>query len=420
MVVAALVLLMAITQPLGAGTTIFFNDDSDAAGGHAAGSPHTFTEIAAAFPADFNDLGTTPRSYRSRVTLTNGETTGLSTLTTTLTESDCFIVFDATRTYSVQTAGRANRFTNFGILVDGTRDSARQGVSAVFGTATTIQGNATLYGCKFKSQVGAITLSPGTTGLSYQIINCIVESIAQAVSLGVAATGNVNIVYNVDVTGGSVAAGAIANFGADSAERITVSLNPAGTYHFRTNSIFSAKDVVLIGIGPGTGAQLRVGGAGTTLISPTWDQGLAIVDGTHSANVDEYWPYGVVVLDGSSNPVAGLTFTLVNGLGATVVNTTTNASGGVSFGSGLTANCVNVVSYPGGTTKTYKGPFTARINQGAVNPSYPQLTTVFNWPSTATWGSGNVQYQDMFAIVQLIPPGGLPTGWIERIVPTII
>lgn len=399
-----------ITQPGGGANPILIQNDADTGGGRAAG-PYSFAQISTAFPALCVDLGTTPKTYRMTVSLTNGD--GVGTSVTTLKDSDVIVCFDSPRTYSVSATGRSNRFTEFGVLIDGTKDSARAGCVMMFGTACTIQGNAKIYGSILRVPVGSLTLAPGQTGLNYEIVTCVLVSTAGAVSVGVSATANVTSIYNTSIVGGSAALGAIANFGADSAERLSIALNAAGTYHFRTNSVFSVKDVVMIGIGPGTGAQLRVGGAGTTLIAPTWEQGLTITDGTHSANVDEYWPYGASVIDQNADPIAGLSFTLMDGLGNTVINATTNASGGVTFGAGNTANCVNVVSYPGGVTHTYKGPYTVRINQGPVNTSWPQITRTFEWPTTATWLTTNVQYQDMFDIFQLVPPGGGPTGWAE-------
>ena len=59
-----------ITQPGGGANPILIQNDADTGGGRAAG-PYTFAQISTAFPALCIDLGTTPKTYRFTVSLTN-------------------------------------------------------------------------------------------------------------------------------------------------------------------------------------------------------------------------------------------------------------------------------------------------------------------------------------------------------------
>lgn len=221
--------------------------------------------------------------------------------------------------------------------------------------------------------------------------------------------------YNVDIIGGSSGSGAIVNFNVTNAERLTAALVAAGVNHIRTGASFSVRDLVMIGAGAGTGGQLRYSGAGTApvLVAPTWDQTLKIRDAFNGAATGEFWPYGIAVIDGSAAPISGLPFTLDDVSLNRVISTTTNSSGMISYGSGNTANCVKVVDHIG-TAATYYGKWTARVNQGSgANPNYPSRTITFDWPTTATWLTGNTQYQDMFDIIQLLSPPGNPSSWEE-------
>ena len=393
------------TQPGGAGTTILIEDDTHGdAGGDGS---YSFLDIATKFPADFVDLGTTPKTYRGKVSVTNGD--GVGTSTTTLKDSNCTVIFDAGKTYSVSSTGRSNRFTEFGVKVSGTKSSGRSGVRLSLGSGTlNIQGNGKFYGSILEA-VALLTVAPGASGLTYELYNCLLSA-GTSISLG-NASGAVPTAYNVDMIGASGAAAAVTNFNVTTAERITIGLNSPGLRHIQSGSLIQAKDMVLIGVASGGSSVRNTGASPWDLVSPTWDQGAAINDAT-STTVNEWWPYDVFVISGTSAPIAGIPVTLYDRTSTAVVDTTTTATVRIVFGSGVTANCVKVVSYALGVSD-YRGPFTARINQGSGrNLNWPQRTIVYDQPTSASW-SGGIQYQDVFDIIQLEPPSGAPTGWIE-------
>jgi hypothetical protein len=96
------------------------------------------------------DLGTTPKSYRQKVAVQNGD--GVLTAKTTWKDSRVKIIADATRTYIVSSVGLVNRFTEWGTLGSGASgELGYDGLDYTFGTFTTIQGNFKLYGCKLSN-----------------------------------------------------------------------------------------------------------------------------------------------------------------------------------------------------------------------------------------------------------------------------
>lgn len=409
-----------ITQPGGGANPILFEDNANAAAG--GDGSYSFADISAAFPALCVDLGTTPKTYRLTVSLINGD--GVGTATTTLKDADCSVVFDATRTYSVSATGRSNRFTEFGTKIDGTKDSGRAGVTLVSGATLNIGGNGKFYGSTLKTTTGALTLAPAQTGLSYEIVNCILQSANNGINLGTGA-GAIDSIYNVDVIGGSGAAGTLINFNVTQAERVTVGALAAASDHIRTGADFKGKDVVFIG--SPTTAQVRYTNTSDShLIIPTWDQTIRINSTFTQGRVHEWWPYGILVLDGNAAPVAGLPFTLKDNSGRTVLTATTDAEGKITYSAtyldislveqtapAIAANCVEVTKYGAAGVTSYQGPFRAELNvSGAINTSWPQRTITFDWPTTAIWTNG-VQYADMYDIIQLEPPPGNPTNWVE-------
>lgn len=227
------------------------------------------------------------------------------------------------------------------------------------------------------------------------------------------ATAAINNAYNVDFIGGSAGAAAISNFNVTTAERITVGINAAALRHVQTGTSIQAKDVVFIG-SPSSASVRHTGVTAWDLIGTTWERNVAIHDSANQNTINDWWPYGVAVLDGNAHGISGIPIELDDRTGAAVISTTTNASGMISYGSGITANCAKVASYLVSGTVDYRGPFTVKVNQGSgANGNYPQRTITFDWPSTATWLTSYVQYQDMFDIIQLVAPPGNPTNWSE-------
>lgn len=398
-----------VTQPGGGVNPILIQNDADvSAGGDGS---YSFADISAVFPALCIDLGTTPKSYRMTVSLTNGDGTAGVGTTTTLKDSNCTVIFDAARTYSVSATGRSTRFTEFGVKVTGTKTSGRSGVRIVAGAALNIGGNGKFYGSIMEAVSGLLTLAPAQAGLVYEVYNCFVSGQSSIVFGN--ATAAINNAYNVDFIGGSAGAAAISNFNVTTAERITIGINAAALRHIQTGTSIQAKDLVLIGATSSASVR-HTGVTAWDLIVPTWDQNVAIVDATNQNTINDWWPYGVAVLDGNAAGISGIPIELDDRTGAAVISTTTNASGMISYGSGITANCVKAASYLSGGTVDYRGPFTLKVNQGAgTNVNWPQRTISFPWPSTATWLTSFVQYQDMFDVIQLVPPGGGPTAWQE-------
>lgn len=158
---------MGIFQPGGAGTEIYIYDDADATGGHAAGSPHTWAEINAAFPVDFPILQTAAgatfsashRQYLPNVTTRIGHPASGNSNATSLvdaTGADIFCI--GTRLQFTAFNGATTTFTLGTKIGTGVRMSGKNGGTIHQSGALVFRGNVGLYGCHIETVSGANNL----------------------------------------------------------------------------------------------------------------------------------------------------------------------------------------------------------------------------------------------------------------------
>lgn len=422
---------MAITQPGGAGTTIYLYDDTSATNHAAAPGPHTWAEIATAFAADFVSNSTNLASYRSKVTVQIGDT-GTGTASTSIVDTNAVVLFDSAKTLAFRATQTSSWALTLGTkLGSGNTASGVNGGFLAFGAATVLRGTVKLYGCILKQTSGAVTWNPGFASSGSEAVNCLFQSSSTGTAPFVfgATTATLANLYNVDLSHTSTTSFTTTNFFVDNAERLTWGgSTPTSLIASGSNSI-QIKDVVLFG-SPSV-SDLRWTGstaAAWKLIGPKYTgSGIArfttATSGVPSlANATvEYWSWDVKVVDSTGAGVQSIPVKITDTIGNVQVNTTTDSNGAVSFGSGLTLNAMAVVDhYSVGTTYTlrHRSPFFVEINTGAsANSNYLARRYYFYWPGYETFTTTGGQFQDVADVVSIQDQPGAPTTWTEAVQP---
>ena len=418
-----------ISQPGGAGTTIYVYDNAHAdAGGDGS---YSFADIKTAMDilvpgqTDFVATGTTPETYKAVVSIQIGDI-GTGTALTTLQDTNVCVKFDVplVRTLLYRTTQTTSWTTNLGTKVgSGDKAATRNGCDLYFGSNVIFRGNYTFYGCRF---VGAASINFAfVTGVTQDIQGCNVGSTAitniSPITIGSAGTSPANV-YNCDFwanTSGNIAS-VFATFKPATAELI-VAGGPSIAGIMRIGTIvYVAKDLIMYGA-PSLGDIVYTSPPiNPKLIRPQWTGNAPKFGGGLSltlANATwEYRLYDVKVVDSNGAAIAGIPVKLTDVLGNVVVNTTSNSTGGVDFGTGLLTNAIVVADHwsSGGVyTESPRGPFFAEINTGAgANTNYLARRYYFDWP-VASSGVYGVQYDDVADIVAIEDQSGQPTTWTE-------
>lgn len=371
-----------ISQPGGAGTTIFFESDAhaDADLDGVLDKYHPQDIVVKALASgDAINLGTNIPSYKFRASVQNGD--GVGTATTTFELTNVRVMFDATKTYLVNATGRANRWTKFGTKVQGAagKPSGKNGVVLDVSANTSITGNILIYGSLIRS-TGVLTINPAATGLTSEVINTILEATGN-VSLG---SGGfpIQVAYNVDIVLNGSAV--VLLLGIAAAERLTISAGPSSPYCFNTGTGGSVRFLILIGT-PLT-RDIRWNGAGgeLDLIDVVWTGNAPQLEviGTSYVNI---WSscYPVTRDGGDGSIVANVPVELLDREGAVVASGITDALGNLTFGVAPTDNAVKVrrLRFTGVLEDDDRGPFTWRVNYGpSALPAYLPSTKLFVWP----------------------------------------
>lgn len=428
---------MAITQPGGAGTIIYLYDDTNNTNHAAAPGPHTWAEIAAAFPADFISGGTNVPSYRSKVNVQIGDA-GVGTAATNLTDAtDATVTFDNGFTLAMRASQFSSWFLTLGTkLGTGNRASGINGGTVNLGAATTLRGTIKLYGGTVRQTAGALTWNHGLLGFSVgEAVNWMFKSTSGAVAPFVmGAAGNlIDNLYNVDFSH-STANQMMSNFFVTAAERITFGgVTPLAFLQSGSVNV-QMKDSAAFG--SPSNADFRWAGPGATdwtFVRPRYTGSApkfsattafaAIQDPNTAAH--EYWLYDIKLVSGIGGVgVPGIPVKLTDSVGNVQVSTTTDANGQISFGSGAIANAVIVADHYVTAANVYtirhRSPFLAEFNlpsMAGYNASYPTQRYYFYWPGYASITTSSGSFEDVGDVIALLPAGGAPTGWVERSVP---
>ena len=376
-----------ITQPGAAGTTIFLEDDTNAdANLDADNGTYSPADIVAKGLAsgDEIDMGSFQKSFRSKASIQNGDGTG--TATTTFKAQNLSLEFDNAKSYSVSSVGQANRWTKWGVKVQGAagKPSGKNGVNINFNASTIIRGNQQIYASKLKQWgSGLFQFLPNATGLTAEMINTLLESVTASITVGTPG-GPYQYIYNVDITlGGS---SVVSNLVGDFTERVTIAVTGSNPHHINTNSAFAVRDLVLIGTP--TIADIRASGA-SALINPTFSGNAPQY--TLIGQMDEHFSYDPVCQDYLlGSPVSGLPIRILDVDGNIIFDLTSDSLGGFSYNAGTVyENALKARTIVGtGLVVTDRGPFRTRVNLDgatiATKAGYEYFWTwpYFNLPST--------------------------------------
>jgi hypothetical protein len=427
-----------ITQPGGAGTTIYIYDDSDTTGGRPAG-PYTFAQISTAFPADVVDNGTNRKSYRFKVTLQTGDT-GTGTATTTLQDTNVTAIWDSGKTLTCRNTQRTSWYWKFGTKVGtGNQASGMDGCDLTFGAAIGPPGNIFIYGSTLRQTSGTLSMAPFDTPPVSEVVNCIIASSSSGTTplgLGNAFSPYSNV-YNVDFTHVTTAQ-MMNNFGALSAERITMACSSPLSFVQTAVSGLIIKDIVFIG--SPTSADMRWTNSAAVawrLVRPRWSGNankLGNVSGAHdwpigddSSNTQEMWLLDSKVVDGTGSGISGIPVKLTDGFGNVQANTTTDSSGAISFnnphpGLGtvtMLQNAVAIVDHyaaSGVYGFRIRNPFTLEANLPSMtgyNANYESYRRKFKWPGSEGYTANSGQLEDVVDVISLQAVPGNPTTWVE-------
>lgn len=405
-----------ITQPGGAGTTIYIYDDTDTSGGRAAGS-YTFAQIANAFPADFINLGTYRPSYRSAVSIQIGDTT-TNAATTTLEDTNCAVFFDNGKTLSRRGTQTTSWHIKLGTKVGtGNTASGKSGVELVLGASAVWSGMGTinLYGCKITLKAsGTATMSIAASPTTMDWQNCIFHSEQtgnQPFSFG-AVNQPLGNLYNCDFSHSTTTNQIVSNLYASTCERITLAATAPQCFLTLTLPVVVFKDPKFIGTP--TTSDIRWSGANVisdVVVRPIWSGNAPKFSALTAGNpalsfaTQEQWLFDVKIVDGTGTAISGIPVKLTDTIGNVQVNTTTDADGCIVFGSGLQINAVTVMDHYMVTTtytQRHRSPFTVEANTGVGrNPAYKSYTATYNWPGYDSITTSAGQFKDVEDIIYL-------------------
>lgn len=405
--------MAGVTQPGGAGTKICIYDDASS----ASGTGYTMAEISAAFPAVIVDLGTNRKAYRCIQDIQIGDLT-TDAATTTLADTNVDIFFDSGKSLRTRTTQLTSWYLRLGTKVGtGDQASGKDGCTLVLGSAGTGAGwvrQAYCYGCTLRTTTGSF-LQSQTDGYG-EYINCILQSSATGTtpfSLGTVGFAFDNL-YNIDISHVTTAQ-VMSNFNANTAERITIAC-AAPTTFLSTNGVAVAmKDVAFFG--SPTQSDLRWGGTGAinwVLVRPLWTGNAPkfSMNGASSLAIGsatvEYRIFDTKLVDANGDGIADIPFRLTDAYGNVQIDTTTNAHGQITFGSGLTTNAVACIDHYTPSAGTYgirdRSPFYTEINTGVgMNPAYESKAYYWNWPGSETYTTTSGALSDVGDVIYLAP-----------------
>lgn len=389
-------------------------------------------EISAAFPTVIIDNGTNRKTYRCTQDIRIGDLT-VDPAVTTLRDTNVGIFFDSGKTLRSRSTQDSSWFLRLGTKIGtGVRASGKDGCDIVFGAAPVTPINRFIYGGSVRITSGALTQSSGNNAT--EIVNCLYQSASSGttpMSFGTfGAQGPFDNIYNLDISHVTTAQ-VMSNFYALTAERITVACAAPTTFLATSGVNVSIKDLAMFG--SPTQSDLRwtsaVSATGWVLVRPIWTGNAPkFTSGNATSHVAgtetyEYWLYDVKCVDGAGAGVSGIPVKVTDVLGNVQIDTTTNSSGQITYGSGLTTNALIMMDHyavSGVYTQRHRGPFLTEVNmsyQAGYNNNYASHRYYWRPPGYESITTSAGSFEDVADILQMSAPSSGGSTWVETVVP---
>lgn len=425
------------TQALGTGNLITIFDDTKSENA----TEFSYPELAVSYPNDIISLGSTNirSTYRSLVSLMVGKSP-VGTKTTIAGTNIC-VIYDEGFTIKMATTTRGSWNTNFGTKVGTSNTSGGKGGCWIAtGIAGTWVGNLRLYASALECGQGTgsafISLAPALAGLTSDVQNCLISvrsKISDATMFFGAAAIPLDNLYNCQMSSspGNSTGQTIPTLRVTAAERLSVSVTSANISCISGSgaNLIAVKNISMAGSSPGTSDVRWISSpaSGWKLVSPAWSGNSPKFSAITSniptlANATlEYRIFNVKVVNASGAAISSIPVKLTDTTGSAQVDTTTDANGRVSFGSGLTANAVIVMDhYAVGTTYTqrHRSPFLVEINTGnSANSDYRSQRYYMYWPGYESVTVSAGIFEDVNDTIPLQFASGAATTWVEMVQP---
>lgn len=420
---------MGLSQSLGTGGTITIHDNTKAANG----THFNLAEMQVSYPADFRIVGTqgTRICYEMPLEAGSGSLTlGQAASPQATTWKDSLVSLNTnTRGITTNASNLSSWTIDWGTKIgSGDEAGGTDGVYLTTGAAliTFFRGNLKLYGCQIWG-TGAITVANGAASLTGDVQGCTFGHPAGngALTFGSSTFPLDNMYDNTIQYTITTTADALAGIFATKCRKLRITGQTFRSFlGANTAAAFTPREIIFEGT-PGT-ADIRWGGTSATgwyLVQPEWSGNatkFAIATSGNPALANatvEYRTLNVKVVDAGGDGIANIPVTLTDTIDNLQVNTTTDAYGRISFGSGQLLNAVSVMDHYAVTTvytQRHRSPFLMEVNTGnSRNTDYQSRRARFNWPGYEGVTTSAGSFEDVNTIVELQSASGLPTTWVE-------
>lgn len=427
---SCLITSMGMTQTAGTGGGIIVHDNTKSANG----TSFNLAEMQLSYPADILVVGTQGTRICYEISNKNSQALALNigqvASPQATTWKDSLVNLNTNASTVATSASNLSSWTiDWGTKVgSGDEAGGTDGVYLTSGaTLTTLfRGNIKLYGCQIWGS-GAITVANGAASLTGDVQGCTFGHPAGASSLtfGSATFPLANMYDNTIQYTATTANDIVLGMFATKCKKLRITGQTFRSFlGANTAAAFSPREIIFEGT-PGT-ADIRWGGTSATgwyLVQPEWSGNatkFAIVTSGNPAIANatiEYRLFNVKVVNASGSAIENIPVKVTDTLGNVLVNTVTDSSGRVSFGSGQTLNAVPVMDHYAVTTvytQRHRGPFLFEYNTGnSKNTDYQSLRGYSKWPGHEGITTSAGSFEDLNTVVHLQTAAGAATGWIE-------
>jgi hypothetical protein len=402
-----------IDQPTPNGGDITIEDDAHAdtgydavVGGFQSGfSPEDMYLKALAFGWKAADavtaavekmLGAVPK-YLFHVDVQNGD--GIGSAVTTFRATRCQFEFADGKKYKVSGTGRANRHFHAGSLQENAPadPTGYDGVDAVFGASTVIEGNHRVYGSRLVAAMGSMDLRREGSAQVGDVVASMIETLEQSASGQIKFGTNSQDTARVFDTKLNILGhrgGGISLFNVADARKLKtggIANVPFGS----ATPYLRLRDVVISGT-PAT-ADILAPSQGCDLIDITWSRQAPQTIGT-IAQQSHWATWLPTIVDIAGTPESGRLVELKDVFGAVVVSAGTDARGQITYSTGSPTTIGDPIPDAVIVKKTStveQGPFTVYVN-GVKRRT-------FDWPRIK-YTVGGTEYDQLLQVRDVIGP----------------